>query len=274
MKLSVTVRMLSAFVAFTVAAAMDAALVKPSTAGASMKPQEPSPVFLRGGQPEPRDIRNVATVADVASSEYEVVATRTALPENFQNVTAFHHVSDAGTNGGKFATIVAGNASKMNASSQRIFYKEIFFGAPWGSEYLEQDMRCAKDVRATEVGHVEVGSTNVQAVRVLYFSPPGLDATDEVLQAYKRHCQRTDLVVCVSPSCKKQIYVTRKSQQPAAAKINIDASCASLYVWSSADFSEQAKLDPVCNTDDWASNLRYDSLHTPDIVPLAKRCIY
>lgn len=182
-------------------------------------------------------------------------------------------------------TSLASNVSAdsgQNRSATRIFLQEIIFGAPWGVGPLEQELRCNDHVRGTLTGKVEFGASEVEAVRVLYFQPYGVDPTIRLLEAYAAHCKRTDLFTCVSMGCREAIFTTTKEQLDAtkamkgtdqfALQHDAVVECAGLTTWSTFGISKQGELHPACDTDDWASNMRFNSTLEGDLIPLSDRC--
>jgi len=186
---------------------------------------------------------------------------------------------------GRASFLSAGAVARRNAtaasagsSTQRIFYKEITFGAPFGFKELEKELRCNGHVRGTEAGKVSWGAQVTEAVRLLYFEPVGSQPMQAVLQAYRDHCARTDLMTCVSPECKVAVFYTTEEQKtavgtfPNAHDTSPLLRCTSLTTWATAAFSDQGALAPACSTDKWATNIRFNSTLTADIVPLSERC--
>lgn len=173
-------------------------------------------------------------------------------------------------------------------TQKRLFVKTLYLSSPFGFEHLEADARCFPNAKATEAGWANVGGKRYEVVMVRYSDPAGLNRLKPLLESYKKHLERTDLMRSPSGECASKIFVTTAKQKsfaggPEAAGSTLwapngaqDVGCAGWegFDFESAPIMEQGKVEPPCATDLWAPNLR---LHGPvgtgpDLIPLSERC--
>eukprot|EP00416_Gambierdiscus_australes_P038264 CAMPEP_0171103882 /NCGR_PEP_ID=MMETSP0766_2-20121228/59575_1 /TAXON_ID=439317 /ORGANISM="Gambierdiscus australes, Strain CAWD 149" /LENGTH=231 /DNA_ID=CAMNT_0011564393 /DNA_START=46 /DNA_END=741 /DNA_ORIENTATION=+ len=215
----------------------------------------------------------LAVVADAARA-----VSRRAAPSSANQLAV---VQLPGTNASEDA---ANNTLALSTVRKTgLFYRELTFGAPFGFDELERELRCNSHVRGTETGWAEYGAEMVQAVRVLYFEPVGDVPTRAVLEAYRGHCNRTDLMICVSPECKVAVFYTTQSQKELTGSFE-NASFANAHdhpllkcawlmsSWKPAGIQHQGHATPQCDTHSWAGNIQMNSTLQADIVPLSARC--